>query len=208
MTENEAKEIIRNFPNWNLDDQWLDEDEMQGLADMLILVLEEIQQYRAIGIVKEIKEMIAELSKWHSDRLNDKIKNPFACMSTLICHNCDHKDEYIEELEAEIEEYKAIGTVEELWEAMEKQKQGLKLVEPNEEEYAVCVNEYNFSIFDLFYTNLGYTTLDGKPLSEFKNHYGYFIACKKEKVISFMETLIFSVYEDKHYGLMELIKED
>lgn len=30
--------------------------------------------------------------------------------STLICHNCDHKDEYIEELEAEAEELKAVNT--------------------------------------------------------------------------------------------------
>ena len=30
--------------------------------------------------------------------------------------NCDHKDEYIEELEAEVEEYRAIGTPEELQE--------------------------------------------------------------------------------------------
>lgn len=30
--------------------------------------------------------------------------------------NCDHKDEYIEELEAEVEEYRTIGTPEELQE--------------------------------------------------------------------------------------------
>lgn len=41
-----------------------------------------------------------ELKCWHTDRINDKIKNPFVHTSTLICHNCDHKDEYIEELEA------------------------------------------------------------------------------------------------------------
>ena len=41
-----------------------------------------------------------ELERWHTDKINDKIKNPFAWTSTLCCHNCDHKDEYIEELEA------------------------------------------------------------------------------------------------------------
>lgn len=41
-----------------------------------------------------------ELERWHTDKVNDKIKNPFAWTSTLCCHNCDHKDEYIEELEA------------------------------------------------------------------------------------------------------------
>lgn len=40
------------------------------------------------------------MERWHTDKVNDKIKNPFAWTSTLCCHNCDHKDEYIEELEA------------------------------------------------------------------------------------------------------------
>lgn len=50
-----------------------------------------------------------ELERWHTDHINEKIKNPFAYTSTLICHNCDHKDEYIEELEAEVEELKAVN---------------------------------------------------------------------------------------------------
>lgn len=41
-----------------------------------------------------------ELERWHTDKINDKIKNPFARTSALCCHNCDHKDEYIEEPEA------------------------------------------------------------------------------------------------------------
>lgn len=41
-----------------------------------------------------------ELERWHTDKINEKIKNPFVRTSTLCCHNCDHKDEYIEELEA------------------------------------------------------------------------------------------------------------
>lgn len=32
----------------------------------------------------------------------------FANTSTQICQNCDHKDEYIEELEAEVEPYRAL----------------------------------------------------------------------------------------------------
>lgn len=48
-----------------------------------------------------------ELERWHTDHINEKIKNPFAYTSTLICHNCDHKDEYIEELESKIEELQA-----------------------------------------------------------------------------------------------------
>ena len=87
------------------------------------------EAYKEIGTVEKIQEMKAELVRWHTDRLNDRIKNEFACMSTLVCHNCDHKDDYIEELEAEIEAYRAIGTVEECRESMEKQK-------------AVCEPEY------------------------------------------------------------------
>lgn len=48
-----------------------------------------------------------ELNRWHTEHINENIKNSFAWTSTRVCHNCDHKDEYIEELEAEIEELKA-----------------------------------------------------------------------------------------------------
>lgn len=90
-------------------------------CDIAIKALEEVQQYREIGNVEEIKANMEELKRWRTDKINQKIKNVFANTSTLICHNCDHKDEYIEELEAEIEEYRAIGTVEEFWAAVEKQ---------------------------------------------------------------------------------------
>ena len=86
--------------------------------DVAIKTMEEIQQYREIGTIEEIKEHLAELDRWHTDTINQKIKNVFANTSTLICHNCDHKDEYIEELEAEIEEYRTIGTVEECRDAV------------------------------------------------------------------------------------------
>mgnify|MGYP006968284886 CR=1 FL=1 len=84
----------------------------------------------------------------------------------------------------------------------------MKLVEPSEETYALVVNENNFAIFDLFYTDLGYKTISGEPLNQFANHYGYFIVDKSDKTISFMETLVFSIYEDKEYGIMGLIKFD
>lgn len=69
-----------------------------------IKALEEIQQYRALGTVEELKSKIEELKRWHSDHIIKEIKNEFANTSTLICHNCDHKDEYIMELEAEMDE--------------------------------------------------------------------------------------------------------
>lgn len=84
----------------------------------------------------------------------------------------------------------------------------MKLVEPNEETYALVVNENNFAVFDLFYTDLGYKTINGKPLNQFANHYGYFIVDKLYKTIGFMETLVFSIYEGREYGIMELIKSD
>lgn len=87
------------------------------------------------GRRKEIETAISsleELKRWRTDQINDKIKNPFAWTSTLICHNCDHKDEYIEELEFELDEYQAIGTVEECREARAKQIPN-KPIEPQED---------------------------------------------------------------------------
>lgn len=115
-------ETIKNFMENNKD-----ADEKECNRNIWILeevnkALAEIQQYRSMGTVEEIRSKMEELGRWHSDRLNSRIKNEFAAMSTLICHNCDHKDEYIEELEAETEEYRAIGTVEECRAAVEKQR--------------------------------------------------------------------------------------
>ncbi len=56
---------------------------------------------------------LEEIQRWHTSVVNPNVKNEFANTSTQICQNCDHKDEYIEELEAEVEEYRAIGTPEE-----------------------------------------------------------------------------------------------
>lgn len=72
-------------------------------------------------VLKIAKEEHEELERWHTDHINEKIKNPFAWTSTLICHNCDHKDEYIEELEAELQQYHSIGAVEECREAVGRQ---------------------------------------------------------------------------------------
>lgn len=64
---------------------------------------------------------LEEVQRWYTSVINPNIKNEFANTSTQICHNCDHKDEYIEELEAEVEEYRTIGTPEECRVAVEKQ---------------------------------------------------------------------------------------
>lgn len=70
---------------------------------------------------EEAIKALEEVQRWHTSVVNPNIKNEFANRSTQICVNCDHKDEYIEELEAEIEQYRAIGTLEECRAAMEKQ---------------------------------------------------------------------------------------
>lgn len=62
---------------------------------------------------------LEEVQRWHTSVINPNIKNEFANTSTQICHNCDHKDEYIEELEAEVEEYRTIGTPEECRKSLE-----------------------------------------------------------------------------------------
>lgn len=53
-------------------------------------------------IAPQIAEWLEELKWWRTSIVNKDIKNPFANTSTLICHNCYHKDEYIEELEYEL----------------------------------------------------------------------------------------------------------
>lgn len=92
MTENEAIEKIKY--RMHTAEHVAGECGMEDL-EMAIKALEEVQ-------------------RWHTSEINPNIKNEFANTSTQICHNCDHKDEYIEELEAEVEEYRTIGTPEEL----------------------------------------------------------------------------------------------
>lgn len=82
----------------------------------------------------------------------------------------------------------------------------MRLVEPNEESYALWINEVDFTAFDLFYTELGYRTIGGKPLKQFVSHCGYFIVDKKSKTIGFMENCMFSVYQNKEYAIRELIE--
>lgn len=86
MTENEAIERIKY--RMHTVEQVVGESGMEDL-EMAIKALEEVQ-------------------RWRTSVINPKIKNVFANTSTQICQNCDHKDEYIEELEAEVEPYRAL----------------------------------------------------------------------------------------------------
>lgn len=98
----------------------------------------EFEEYQALGTVEELKSKIEELKRWHSDHIVKGIKNEFANTSTLICHNCDHKDEYIMELEAEVEE---------LREAREKQNEIEKIINM---QLIAGKNNYK-EIYDCFY---------------------------------------------------------
>lgn len=86
MTENEAIEKIKY--RMHTAEHVTGEGGMEDL-EMAVNALEEIQ-------------------RWHTSVVNPNIKNEFANRSTQICVNCDHKDEYIEELEAEVELYRAL----------------------------------------------------------------------------------------------------
>lgn len=133
MTENEAKIFIQNAM----------EQSKKTLAELLLISPKVFAvRKKSLGeyysnlenCKKEIQscevaiQALEEVQRWRTSVINPKIKNVFANTSTQICHNCDHKDEYIEELEAEVEEYRTIGTVEECRAAMEKQtaKKGIR----------------------------------------------------------------------------------
>lgn len=48
MTKQSAIDKIKCFPNWNLDDEWLKEDEMQEISDMAVAALEKQIQKKPI----------------------------------------------------------------------------------------------------------------------------------------------------------------
>lgn len=60
MDKREAIEKIKNFPQWNLDDQWLDEEEMQELTDMVVKALEMQEKHEA----QWIDDMNNPLEPW------------------------------------------------------------------------------------------------------------------------------------------------
>lgn len=104
MTENEAKDILNEI--MELDDSMAQYNLMYMKAmEVAIKALEEVQQYRKLGTVEKITASMEELKRWHTNKIAPNVKNPFAYTSTLCCCNCDHKDEYIEELETEVERY-------------------------------------------------------------------------------------------------------
>lgn len=113
MTENEAKVFIQNAM----------EQSKKVLAELLLISPKVFAaKKKSLGeyysnlenCKKEIQscevaiKALEEVQRWHTSVINPNIKNEFANTSTQICHNCDHKDEYIEELEAEVQQYRAL----------------------------------------------------------------------------------------------------
>lgn len=60
MTENEAITYLGYFKNWNKDDRWLSEEIMGELVKCCVETLKEIQLYREIGTVEELKNSVKE----------------------------------------------------------------------------------------------------------------------------------------------------
>ena len=95
MTENEAIEELKMFPVWNMDDKWLNADDMEELIHFCTQAIEEVQQYREIGTVKELKELK---------------ECAFSGMEPAsICIAMQH-----------LKKYEAVGTIEECRAAVEK----------------------------------------------------------------------------------------
>lgn len=113
MTENEAKIFLQNAM----------EQSKKVLAELLLISPKVFAvRKKSLGeyysnlenCKKEIQacevavKALEEVQRWHTSVINPNIKNEFANTSTQICHNCDHKDEYIEELEAEVGQYRTL----------------------------------------------------------------------------------------------------
>lgn len=70
-----------------------------------------VEQVAGKGGMEDLEmaiKALEEIQRWHTSVVNPNVKNEFANRSTQICHNCDHKDEYIEELEAEVGQYRTL----------------------------------------------------------------------------------------------------
>lgn len=90
MTENEAIE------------------ELQTAIELAKMCTQNFERKREIQGYEMAIKALEEVQRWHTSEINPQIKNVFANISTQICHNCNHKDEYIVELKAEMEQYQTL----------------------------------------------------------------------------------------------------
>ena len=96
MTENEAIEILKT------------DSCIECIEDAGSPIVCEYGACRVAEATRIAIKALEEVQRWHTSEINTQVKNVFANISTQICHNCDHKDEYIVELEAEMEQYQTL----------------------------------------------------------------------------------------------------
>ena len=117
MTEQEAVEKIKDLSDRGY-------PTLRKAKEMAISVLKEIQQYRKIGTIEELKyfkDMKVRLEKYHA---NISVSRLLECFIETVFENTRHEG-FIILTNQEAEDYEAycsIGTVEECREAVEKQK--------------------------------------------------------------------------------------
>jgi len=120
MPEQEAIEIIKgiNEVRGNLPE---DGNDVEIALMMAKDALEEIQQYRALGTVEEIKKIISFLSLDGETGLIDdaNLLNQYRMLGTV--EELNYKISHYTMYEKLVEKYREIGTPEELREAREKQ---------------------------------------------------------------------------------------
>lgn len=76
MTNQEARQIVQNFPNWNMDDQWLSDAEMKELVKVLDNVLENIIE------IKKHKITLSDLENYMKFE-DECVKKNFTLKSLL-----------------------------------------------------------------------------------------------------------------------------
>lgn len=104
MTEQEAVDILKEHRFWQLEQQ---NKELCSALDIAIPALEEVQQYRALGTMEDIKQIKRDLNIQieHSEHLAEVLKSTKSILSKR---------------EKLLKEYSKIGTPEELRAVMEK----------------------------------------------------------------------------------------
>lgn len=90
MTKQSAIDKIKCFPNWNLDDEWLKEDEMQELSDMAVEALEKQIPKKIILNSEEDREYEDYICPNCKNILQQRIKGStrMTIYNYKVCHNC------------------------------------------------------------------------------------------------------------------------
>ena len=139
MTENEAIKIATHCLGVQAEQEVCEECDIYGnchtdckyVAVVAIKALEEIQQYREIGTVKECKEMASIVKKSERSELAKiidewlkyrKIGTVEECKEMAVIANKKTNPDELAKIIVEWIQYNKIGTVEECRGAMEKQK--------------------------------------------------------------------------------------